>query len=111
MKAIKSALLAVALLGVASTIQAQGGEQFIPVLSYRVGPYAAGGSGYYGGESGGYAGLAILIEPPGYHRAIAIQRQAMRFPCRNRHYTAQAGGHAGLTVGVGPPGHNCAVAL
>ena len=24
-------------------------EQFIPVLSYRVGPYAAGGSGYYGG--------------------------------------------------------------
>src|SRR4051812_28397994 len=24
-------------------------EQYMPVLSYRVGPYAAGGSGYYGG--------------------------------------------------------------
>jgi len=25
------------------------GEQFIPMLSYRVGPYAAGGSGMFGG--------------------------------------------------------------
>ena len=24
-------------------------EQYIPILSYRVGPYAAGGSGYFGG--------------------------------------------------------------
>jgi branched-chain amino acid transport system substrate-binding protein len=46
MKAITSALLGVALLA-ASAAWAQ--EQYIPVLSYRVGPYAAGGSGYYGG--------------------------------------------------------------
>src|SRR5574337_249575 len=25
------------------------GEQFVPLLSYRVGPYAAGGSGFFGG--------------------------------------------------------------
>ena len=48
MKAIKSALLGVALFAGASTAFAQS-EQFIPVLSYRIGPYAAGGSGYYGG--------------------------------------------------------------
>ena len=48
MKAVKSALLGLALLGVASTAMAQN-EQFIPILSYRVGPYAAGGSGYFGG--------------------------------------------------------------
>jgi branched-chain amino acid transport system substrate-binding protein len=48
MKAIKSALLGIALLAAANAVQAQN-EQFIPVLSYRVGPYAAGGSGYYGG--------------------------------------------------------------
>ena len=48
MKAIQSALLGIALLGAVSVAQAQN-EQFLPVLSYRVGPYAAGGSGYYGG--------------------------------------------------------------
>ena len=48
MKAIKSALLGIALLAAAARGEAQN-EQFIPVLSYRVGPYAAGGSGYYGG--------------------------------------------------------------
>jgi branched-chain amino acid transport system substrate-binding protein len=48
MKTVKSALLGLALLGVASTAVAQN-EQFIPILSYRVGPYAAGGSGYFGG--------------------------------------------------------------
>ena len=41
---LKSALLGLTLLGVASTALAQN-EQFIPILSYRVGPYAAGGSG------------------------------------------------------------------
>ncbi len=45
---LKSALLGLTLLGVASTAFAQN-EQFIPILSYRVGPYAAGGSGYFGG--------------------------------------------------------------
>jgi branched-chain amino acid transport system substrate-binding protein len=47
MKFIKSVLLGAALLGAASVATAQ--EQFIPILSYRVGPYAAGGSGFFGG--------------------------------------------------------------
>ncbi len=47
MKAIKTVLLGVALL--AATAASAQSEQYIPVLSYRVGPYAAGGSGYYGG--------------------------------------------------------------
>ena len=37
MKAIKSALLGIALLAAATAVQAQN-EQFIPILSYRVGP-------------------------------------------------------------------------
>jgi branched-chain amino acid transport system substrate-binding protein len=45
---MSSALLSIALLAAAGVAQAQN-EQFIPVLSYRVGPYAAGGSGYFGG--------------------------------------------------------------
>ena len=48
MKLFTSALLGLALFGAATAAMAQD-EQFIPVLSYRVGPYAAGGSGYYGG--------------------------------------------------------------
>jgi branched-chain amino acid transport system substrate-binding protein len=51
MKFVKSALLSAALvsaaMGISSTASAQ--EQFVPVLSYRVGPYAAGGSGFFGG--------------------------------------------------------------
>ena len=51
MKCIKSLLLGAAFIGaamgVASTAQAQ--EQFIALPTYRVGPYAAGGSGFYGG--------------------------------------------------------------
>ncbi|HCE07586.1 MAG TPA: ABC transporter permease [Oxalobacteraceae bacterium] len=47
MKFIKTILLGAALAGAISTAAAQ--EQFIPLLSYRVGPYAAGGSGFYGG--------------------------------------------------------------
>ncbi len=51
MKFIKSLLLGAALssaaLTVTSTAQAQ--SQFIALPSYRVGPYAAGGSGFYGG--------------------------------------------------------------
>ena len=69
MRALKSALLGLALLGAASAVEAQ--EQFIPVLSYRVGPYAAGGSGYFGGAidywtlvnmSGGINGVKLLWE-------------------------------------------------
>ena len=48
MKAIKSILLGIAVLVAATAALAQN-AQFMPVLSYRVGPYAAGGSGYYGG--------------------------------------------------------------
>ena len=51
---IKSALIAaisVALLGGAVAIPAMAAdnEQFIPMTSYRVGPYAAGGTGIFGG--------------------------------------------------------------
>jgi branched-chain amino acid transport system substrate-binding protein len=69
MKFIKSALLGAALLGAVSVASAQ--EQFFPVLSYRVGPYAAGGSGFYGGAidyfnlinmSGGVNGVKITWE-------------------------------------------------
>jgi branched-chain amino acid transport system substrate-binding protein len=46
-------------------------EQYIPILSYRVGPYAAGGSGYFGGaidyftlvnQNGGINGVKIKWE-------------------------------------------------
>jgi branched-chain amino acid transport system substrate-binding protein len=70
MKAIKTFLLGVALMTAAATAQAQT-EQFIPILSYRVGPYAAGGSGYFGGAidyfqlinmTGGINGVKIKWE-------------------------------------------------
>ena len=48
MTAIKSVLLGIAVMVAATAALAQN-TQFMPVLSYRVGPYAAGGSGYYGG--------------------------------------------------------------
>ncbi|MEO7762001.1 MAG: ABC transporter substrate-binding protein, partial [Casimicrobiaceae bacterium] len=48
MKLLKTALLGVTL-AVAATAATAQNEQYMPVLSYRVGPYAAGGSGYYGG--------------------------------------------------------------
>jgi branched-chain amino acid transport system substrate-binding protein len=69
MKAMKSTLLGLALLGIAASAAAQ--EQFIPMLSYRVGPYAAGGSGYFGGgidyfnlvnANGGINGVKIKYE-------------------------------------------------
>jgi len=48
MKFLKPALLGLLLAGITSVALAQN-EQFIPMLSYRVGPYAAGGSGIFGG--------------------------------------------------------------
>src|SRR5215831_10755120 len=48
MNYVKSALLGAALLGVAAVGHAQQ-EQFIPMIGYWVGPYAAGGSGFFGG--------------------------------------------------------------
>jgi branched-chain amino acid transport system substrate-binding protein len=70
MKLIKSVLLGSALIGATISI-AQAEDQFIPVLSYRVGPYAAGGSGYFGGvidyfnlvnANGGINGVKIAWE-------------------------------------------------
>ena len=46
-------------------------DQFVPVLSYRVGPYAAGGTGFFGGmidyfnlvnQGGGINGVKISWE-------------------------------------------------
>jgi branched-chain amino acid transport system substrate-binding protein len=70
MKLIKSVLLGSALISATISI-AQAEDQFIPVLSYRVGPYAAGGSGYFGGvidyfnlvnANGGINGVKIAWE-------------------------------------------------
>ena len=70
MKSIKSVLMGVALVVAATSAQAQS-EQFFPVLSYRTGPYAAGGSGYYGGAidywtlvnmTGGVNGVKLIWE-------------------------------------------------
>ena len=69
MKFTKATLLGLALFAAAGLAQAQ--EQFMPVLSYRVGPYAAGGSGYYGGAidyftlvnmAGGINGVKLVWE-------------------------------------------------
>lgn len=69
MKAIHTALLASALMG--AVAGAQAADQYIPLLSYRVGPYAAGGSGFFGGAidyfnlvnaSGGINGVKIAWE-------------------------------------------------
>ena len=70
MKWFMRVLVGIALAAAASVATAQG-EQFIPLLSYRVGPYAAGGSGYFGGAidyftlvnmNGGINGVKLLWE-------------------------------------------------
>lgn len=69
MKFTKATLLGLALFAAAGLAHAQ--EQFMPILSYRVGPYAAGGSGYYGGAidyftlvnmTGGINGVKLVWE-------------------------------------------------
>ena len=54
-----------------SSVMAQANEQFVGLPSYRVGPYAAGGSGIYGGwidymalvnEQGGVNGVKLTWE-------------------------------------------------
>ncbi|HYD62139.1 MAG TPA: ABC transporter substrate-binding protein [Noviherbaspirillum sp.] len=47
MKLLKSILVGAAVAGTVGAAAAQ--EQYIPLLSYRIGPYAAGGSGFFGG--------------------------------------------------------------
>jgi branched-chain amino acid transport system substrate-binding protein len=70
MRSIKAMLFGVA---AACALQAAPAlsQQFIPLLSYRVGPYAAGGSGYFGGAidyfnlvnlEGGINGVKITYE-------------------------------------------------
>src|SRR6266508_2300153 len=71
MKAVKAALLGLALLGVAASAHAQN-EQFIPMNGYWIGPYAAGGSGIFGGfidyinminaRDGGVNGVKLTYE-------------------------------------------------
>jgi branched-chain amino acid transport system substrate-binding protein len=41
--------IAIAAALMAGSALAQSNEQFVPMLSYRVGPYAAGGTGFFGG--------------------------------------------------------------
>ena len=57
--------------GIALAGSAVAQEQYIPILSYRVGPYAAGGSGFFGGSidyfnlinmSGGINGVKLTWE-------------------------------------------------
>jgi branched-chain amino acid transport system substrate-binding protein len=78
-----AAALAAAALSAALPAQAQQ-EQFIPLLSYRVGDYAAGGSGFYGGMidyfnlvngKGGINGVKITFEEceTGYVPARAVE--------------------------------------
>nr|AUN37345.1 leucine-, isoleucine-, valine-, threonine-, and alanine-binding protein [uncultured bacterium] len=67
---LAGAAVGVALTGAAAT-QSFAQEQYIPILSYRVGPYAAGGSGFFGGAidyfnlvnmTGGINGVKITWE-------------------------------------------------
>ena len=69
MKGFKSIMLCAALFGAYSQVQAA--DQFVALPSYRVGAYAAGGSGFYGGAidyfnlvntNGGVNGVKILWE-------------------------------------------------
>src|SRR5471030_2046198 len=76
MKGYKSIVLAAAMLAASITIvpawsQPAVTEQYVALPSYRVGPYAAGGSGFYGGIidyfnlvnlSGGVNGVKIVWE-------------------------------------------------
>jgi branched-chain amino acid transport system substrate-binding protein len=70
MRLFRAALLGAAV-ALAAPVASGQGEQFIPVLSYRIGPYAAGGSGYFGGAidyftlvnmTGGINGVKLVWE-------------------------------------------------
>ena len=71
MNTIKKIMLGAALLGAFAQAQVQAADQFVALPSYRVGPYAAGGSGFYGGAidyfnlvnmNGGVNGVKIAWE-------------------------------------------------
>jgi branched-chain amino acid transport system substrate-binding protein len=66
-----ASIIAVVLLAASGAAIAQPAEQYIALPSYRIGPYAAGGSGFYGGIidyfnlvnlSGGVNGVKISWE-------------------------------------------------
>ena len=69
MKLKKTVILGAAIAGLLGSSTAIAAEQFIGLPSYRVGPYAAGGSGIYGGwidymqmineRDGGINGVAV----------------------------------------------------
>jgi branched-chain amino acid transport system substrate-binding protein len=71
-KKAAAAVLGAAALATAGFAQAQANEQFVPMNGYWVGPYAAGGSGYFGGmadylnmlnaRDGGIGGVKITSE-------------------------------------------------
>jgi branched-chain amino acid transport system substrate-binding protein len=71
-KKTAAALLGAATLLSAGYAQAQANEQFLPMTGYWVGPYAAGGSGYFGGmvdylqmlneRDGGIGGVKLTWE-------------------------------------------------
>lgn len=48
---LRTAALALALGATASLPRAHADEQYFPLQSYRVGPYAAGGTGFSAGSS------------------------------------------------------------
>ena len=89
MRFVKSLLLGAA---AACALQAAPAlsQQFIPILSYRVGPYAAGGSGYFGGAidyfnlvnlNGGINGVKLTWEEceTEYNAARGVQRVLQRY--------------------------------
>ena len=47
--AVRLSLGAALAFGLATSLPAKADEQFFPLQSYRVGPYAAGGTGFFGG--------------------------------------------------------------
>ena len=84
LKTSMAAVLAAGVVAVAAALPAQAAEQYFPVLSYRVGDYAAGGSGFYGGmidywnlvnAKGGVNGVKITFEEceTGYVPARAVE--------------------------------------
>ena len=72
---LKRSVLAVAVsLGTLAAGQAWAAEQFIPIPSYRVGPYASGGSKYYGG----LIIFFLIVEPLGLARLWQIAKEKLR---------------------------------
>lgn len=71
-KLLLSALVSVIIVSTFGAVQAKEKEQFFPMLAYRTGPYAAGGTGFFGGiedyfellnmRDGGVSGVKLTWE-------------------------------------------------